>query len=388
MDPTTSDILFIMAEYIDENPRSISNVDFEMDLIDSVKDLIGDVDDDYIDDALEELYETIIPMRSFTSSDIVTMSDSMRFEIDAQILHLSQLPFVEQRTEEWYLFRENLITASSAYKIFGSIAVQNQLIFEKCSKITRTLSESHVNVTSPMHWGQKYEPVSVSLYEDKYVTKVGLFGCIRHPRYSFLGASPDGINICETSSRYGRMLEIKNVVSRDIDGIPTEEYWIQMQIQLETCDLYDCDFLETKFFEYETENDSKRDGDFLLSEFGDRKGIIMYFMDSTVGNPFYVYKPIHMVEHEFDLWFHAQIEIYSERGMQWVKNIYWRLEEFSCSLVCRNTKWFEDNIVEMCEFWSIIEKERLTGHEHRAPKKRNTKSEEESTIVTTSLFKF
>ena len=29
------------------------------------------------------------------------------------------------------------------------------------------------------------------------------------------------------------MLEIKNPVSREITGIPKEEYWIQMQLQME-----------------------------------------------------------------------------------------------------------------------------------------------------------
>ena len=40
----------------------------------------------------------------------------------------------------------------------------------------------------------------------------------------------------------GRMLEVKNMYNRDINGIPKEEYWIQMQIQLETCNLECCDF--------------------------------------------------------------------------------------------------------------------------------------------------
>ena len=46
----------------------------------------------------------------------------------------------------------------------------------------------------------------------------------------------------------------------------------------------------------------------------------------------------------------------------------------------------EDNVDEMCEFWKIIESERITGHEHRAPKKRVSKEEEEASCV--SLFKF
>ena len=45
------------------------------------------------------------------------------------------------------------------------------------------------------------------------------------------------------------MLEIKNIVNREINGIPKKEYWIQMQLQMEVCDLGECDFLETRFKE-------------------------------------------------------------------------------------------------------------------------------------------
>ena len=64
-----------------------------------------------------------------------------------------------------------------------------------------------------------------------YKTCIGEFGCIQHPEYPFLGASPDGINILKDNPRFGRMLEIKNIVNRDITGIPKKEYWVQMQMQ-------------------------------------------------------------------------------------------------------------------------------------------------------------
>ena len=89
------------------------------------------------------------------------------------------------------------------------------------------------------------------------------------------------------------MLEIKNVFSREIDGIPKMEYWIQMQLQMEVCDLDDCDFLETKFIEYENyndflndsiehyiyyENETKKEKNIFKSLDGKTKGIIIYFI--------------------------------------------------------------------------------------------------------------
>ena len=65
---------------------------------------------------------------------------------------------------------------------------------------------------------------------------------------------------------FGRMLEIKNVVSREITGIQKSEYWIQMQLQMEVCELNECDFLETKFIEYLSYEEFKEDGEFNFSK--------------------------------------------------------------------------------------------------------------------------
>jgi len=243
-----------------------------------------------------------------------------------------------------------------------------------------------VNTKTPMHWGQKYEPVSVMLYEDKYKTKVGDYGCIKHPKYSFLGASPDGINDDETMENglFGRMLEIKNIVNRDIDGIPKKEYWIQMQLQMETCDLDECDFLETRFIEISEEEylgdegDEGDEGNPLTNDcvISDSvsKGIILYF--STVeGVPIYIYKPLHLTNEYFnEVWFNEQIEEQEKLGRCWIQNLYWKLEEYSCVLVLRNKLWFESNIDTLADFWKIILKERETGEwTSRCPQKREKK---------------
>ena len=67
------------------------------------------------------------------------------------------------------------------------------------------------------------------------------------------------------------------------------EYWIQMQIQMEVCNLNECDFLETRFIEYENETEFLNDGTFRYTKDGKRKGIIMYFIND--GQPHYEYSP-------------------------------------------------------------------------------------------------
>ena len=115
-------------------------------------------------------------------------------------------------------------------------------------------------------------------YEKEYNTVVSDFGCIPHKTIPYLAASPDGINTLLSSERHGRMLEVKNIVNRDITGIPKVEYWIQMQIQMEVCMLNECDFLETRFTEYEGYSEFIEDGDFAMSEDGKLKGVVLYFI--------------------------------------------------------------------------------------------------------------
>ena len=166
--------------------------------------------------------------------------------------------------------------------------------------------------------GTKFEPVSILIYE-KYGTKVDEFGCIPDEEHSFIGVSPDGINVKKESSRYGRMLEVKNRVSDavPITGIPKKEYWIQMQMQMGACKLNECDFLETKFDAYESRDDFYKDGTFNESEDGKMKGIFMYFIKD--GKPHYEYPEVGLSEEEFTKWEEAKIEEHKE--LTWIQNI-------------------------------------------------------------------
>jgi hypothetical protein len=53
-----------------------------------------------------------------------------------------------------------------------------------------------------------------------------------------------------------------------------------------------------------------------------------------------------------------------------MKFIYWKLEQSSCIVVQRNHEWFKNNIGQLEKIWKIIEEERKTGYQHRAPVKK------------------
>ena len=387
-----------MDAYIEENPTAVSEPDFYESFVEAVEelfliqfedhiDLNEDIEDDMNDilsDAFDIYFETFYQGRSKSMLLITETNESTKLiEINVQtnnilqekIDYLRSIPQPEQRTPEWYSFRHNLITASNAYKAFEGHSTVNQLIYEKCQPLKTNSNDdkfSMVNVNSTFHWGQKYEPLSVQVYERMYNTKVEDFGCIQHNTFKFLGASPDGINVSPESPLYGRMLEIKNIVNREITGIPKKEYWIQTQLQMEVCDLDECDFLETKFTEYSNFKEFCDDGNEEKTEKGEFKGIIMYF-NTKEGKPFYLYKPLELLNYnEIDDWEEKMIEKYEseDHNMLWIKNHYWKLEKLSCVLILRNKKWFQDNIEQLGKVWDIILKERETGYEHRAPNKR------------------
>ena len=387
----------------------------------------------------------------------VPKTNEERKIIKQKIEKLKNIVQPKQKTEDWYNLRNEILTASNIWKVFSSEAQQNSLIYEKCSHNKEFYQNTNVNST--LHWGNKYEPLSLMIYEDMTNTKVEEFGCIIHEKYPFIGASPDGIvtqtlssstpefsgsassstpprlqtlssstplQVCEFSvetesqttpllkdvDRYGRMIEIKNIVNRDITGIPKEEYWIQMQIQMETCDLNECDFVETRFKEYENEEDFFTNKDLHV-----RSGVILYFINKTLSNPssssdfrgsassstppllqttnipHYEYMDLNILlkrngstspkDKKLDRgdervlinkWINTKKEelkdLYTLYEVQ-----YWYLDEISIVLVERNKDWFKSVVPRIENFWKIIEKERVEGYEHRNVKKKIHKTE-------------
>ena len=274
----------------------------------------------------------IIPSRSY-SQTFHRLKPNIH-KIEKNLTYLGNIYQPQQRTEEWYKFRHNTLTASSIWKVFKTESTRNQLIYEKCKPRKEYVNP---NINSPLHWGQKYEPISIMFYEKKYNTNISDYGCIQHKKYNFIAASPDGINTNKNNNLYGRMLEIKNVVNREITGTPKFEYWIQMQLQMEVCELNECDFLETKFIEYLNEEEFNNDGTFKLSLDDKCKGIILVF-EKEEDNLYYEYMPLDLSYDEFLIWKKNTIEKNNESTF--IKDIFWRLETVSCILVLRNKYWF------------------------------------------------
>lgn len=409
--------LHLMEEFMVVNPTAITEPNFHDILLEEIKDFFyiqmedHILDSKYIEDDMNELLEdafniyvtTFHPERSLKTNDEEDVYEADEEEIniiDQKIQHLRDIPQPVQRTPEWYNFRWNLITASNAWKAFETQSTINQLIYEKCQPLKDYTSKNviedvkMVNTNTTLHWGQKYEPLSVMIYENMYNSKVEDFGCIQHPVYKFIGASPDGIIIQSNTGRYGRMLEIKNIVNREINGIPKKEYWIQMQLQMEVCDLDECDFLETKFIEYPDYQSYKNDStiatfndeefnSYVTTKDGSYKGIIVHFHTSE-GAPHYEYMPLNLwTPDDVVNWEENIVQKYESKPYNYIflKFIYWKLEKLSCVLVLRNTDWFKNNVGKLETVWKTIEQERISGYEHRAPVKKQKKEQSTKSYV-------
>lgn len=379
----------LYSDYLDNYSVKMSNPTFIRDSMEDIafllfQDLLDakicvDADYEYIYSFVEECvtdYITIyeIPQRSENHILTPIYKHTSVEEVIAWIQELAEIPQPAQRTAEWYEFRNQIMTASNIWKIFASDAQRNSLIYEKCRTNGPIQNEyTVVNTDSPLHWGVKYEPLTVMLYEDKNGVKIGDYGCIQHPTIRCIGASPDGIVVSSKSTKgdglVGRMIEIKNIVNRDID-IPSEAYWVQMQLQMECCNLEACDFIETRFKEYLSVDEFFSEADTSVT-----RGVILHFVNNKSVTesrmPYYQYMPIDIGLNPgaIEKWIiKKKSELCENYGLY--KTIYWYLDEYSCLTVKRNPMWFNAALPIILETWSVIEKERKDGCEHRAAKKK------------------
>lgn len=290
-----------------------------------------------------------------------------------KLKRLLALEKVEQRTEAWYALRKSMITASDWAAVLGKgkSSSKNDVVLKKCGQGVPFRGNIFTE------WGVKYEPVATRLYELRNKLTIHEFGVLRHPKYSFLGASPDGI------SPFGVMLEIKCPYTRKITGVVPPYYWVQIQGQLEVCDLQYCDFLECQIEEYmggidEYEDDTevnpparvydvdsslqkkfKHKDVFLRTKDGFEKGATVTYVDQD-GNKHYFYSELGVSRKEFDRWYKKHKKDVDPRWTE-TKVSFWRFLKISCVRVERDKCWFEEALPKLIEVWKEIEHYRKIG---------------------------
>jgi putative phage-type endonuclease len=310
---------------------------------------------------------------------------------------LASIKYAKQKSKEWFAQRDGAITASDG----GCVIGQNhneapyKFILKKLGKIA---FESNANCYN----GTKYEDIAIMIYEYRKNVQVKEFGLVVHPKYSFLAASPDGIvtkyklDGIHLTENVGRMLEIKCPTSRKIKPtssalVEVPYYWVQMQLQLECCNLEICDFWQCIIKEYDSREDFNNDTNTQIpwtsrtTSF--EKGCVIQFLpqikfstfvteiiddgeikyqineekylDALYSSAKHIYPPrIEMTPFEIDLWIAKELSNINNNenfiGYSLNKIIYWKLENSHCEVVNRDRKWFEENLPKYKEIWNHI----------------------------------
>lgn len=200
-----------------------------------------------------------------------------------------------QKSKEWLNERFNILTATD----ISSILECNPYL-RKVELLQKKLELKNEESNIKMGWGNKYEPIAKQIYEQMYNVKIHDVGLIKHKDYNWLGASPDGI------INNNKLIEIKCVWNRSITNKIPYYYWIQIQTQLEVCNMDECDFFQCKFIEF----NNKTEYDISNS----KKGVVFYEE----------------------------------------KEYYWELIEYSLLTIKRDNTWFSKSLPLLQDFWQNV----------------------------------
>ena len=304
--------------------------------------------------------------------DVLTES---HIELQKLFLELRAIVSPEQRTPQWYSMRNDKITASD-----GACALGDNKYEEEYKFIIKKIDVPPFTGNSNTHHGKKYEQIATMIYEHRMNVIVDEFGLLAHPVHTYLGASPDGIiGLYKKDGKHlteyvGRMLEIKCPVSRNIiqdeDGemfdICPKYYWIQVQLQLECCNLDDCDFWQCSLYEYPEYDDYFEDThetERFRSKTNDlEKGCLIQLYPKDKKNPklfddaSYLYPPhVEMSPDECLEWIEEmKIKIDAEDKYVIDQIMWWRLEKSNCTLIKRDKEWFAKSLPKLKKIWDYV----------------------------------
>jgi putative phage-type endonuclease len=255
-----------------------------------------------------------------------------------QLQKLTKLPFVKQRSDEWFEQRKNRLTASDLHDAIKGGATSLSLAKRKASVVTDNINYGAIPA---LKWGVMFEPMACRCYSQKYDNiKIHEFGLICDPNNEHFGASPDGIN------DLGIMIEIKCPYTRKIidNEIPVK-YQAQIQGQLAVCQLEECDYIECEFTTYEDEDEYYSN----VKDTTINHGVIIEY---KIDNEYqYIYseanlKAVDAIEHA---------TIAAKMKCDKFRIIYWKLIKMNVQRVKFNNETWSYMNIKIHDFWKLVE---------------------------------
>jgi hypothetical protein len=289
----------------------------------------------------------------------------------AHVKRLSASNQVAQRTPEWYRQSKTLLTASEFSNVLGTPRAVSNLALQKVAPLPDNLRPNTTACCTlemgPFDWGIRFEPVVKQVMERMGQVKLLEMGRLIHPENSSLAASPDGIIIDAADlERVGRLLEIKCPITRKIDGIVPQDYWYQMQIQMEVTGINECEYVEMSFESgYKTHS---------YSDTNCKEYCAANLYDDEQGGPIYSGKVWLLQDPESLELKYAYTETerdkMDEAGWYIHETIPWYLKGMFQTVIIRNREWYASTLVKQEEFWKRVEDARQGLIELPPPKKR------------------
>lgn len=368
-----------------DDKSSIYNYIYEtvsMQLDNCDKSMVYNILDKYMDIHIHIKHK---PHIELISEETIIIPDNYK-NIVNQFNYLSNIPQPVQKSKEWFDMRNEMITASSIATCLNENPYETiyNLLKEKCRG-------KEYKDSKATHHGKKYEHIATMFYSHVNNVQVDEFGLIQSIKYPFIGASPDGICSYKTldnkfSNMVGRMLEIKCPLSRTIntegtiDGdICPHYYWCQVQIQLEVCELNECDFLQCQIEEYNDRqkwlNELNENTEHYIDNNNTKinvnnnftRGCIIQLLPKKDINEFclykakYIYPPtLNMSVFQYDEWILNTISNLYQYDKELYNNyvfdriLYWKLQKTHSITIQKDTNWFNEKLPSITKFWNDV----------------------------------
>ena len=183
---------------------------------------------------------------------------------------------IKSQTNEWYSIRDKKISATNISTIIGidNYKTKEQLLNDKIYGLN-TIDNKYTK------HGNMFEDIAISILEEKLEIDVKEVGFKLSEKHDFLGATPDGITIIGNELF---LVEIKCPLTRKISGIPSFNYYTQIQTQLEVFEINKCLFFECNLKEItlkEYNNLIEKDSDIIFG-YNENKNIYWKLIESSL----------------------------------------------------------------------------------------------------------
>lgn len=143
---------------------------------------------------------------------------------------------INQGSDDWHMKRMYRISASQFGAIMGISPFQKpeELLLQSLLPQQRDLANKRAE--TPMQWGIEHEEEARQTYAAQEGVEVDKAGFYTHPKYDWIGASPDGFVGSDG------LLEIKCPYTKKLHTEVPAHYMAQIQGQLEVLDRDWCDY--------------------------------------------------------------------------------------------------------------------------------------------------